>query len=186
MGEIQEAYAINRDQMKTGDLLLWRSNSLLGMAIRYFSKGSVNHASMLIRLRDYEGQEKRVFTSEALEHGIVLNLLSKRMDEYDGEVWWLQLREEWDSKRSEIGVRAFQYMGVGYDYGSLFKNAICKVSTEASKLFCSEYYYLCLGQTGKAPTPQDLMSFNWFNPPILLCRGKSTEKNYDDPKKWGG
>jgi len=177
MGEIQSSYAINRDQMKTGDLLLWRSNSLLGSAIRFFSKGTVNHASILIRLSEYEGLERRVFTSEALEHGIVLNLMSKRMEEYDGDVWWYQLKPEWNTERTKIGERAFQYLGVAYDYGSLFKNAICRVSAEASKLFCSEYYYICLGQTGKAPTPQDLITYGWFKKPVLICKGNSTKKN---------
>lgn len=176
MGEILPAYEINRDQMKTGDLLLWRSNSVLGSLIRYFSKGIVNHASILIRLESFEGITKRVFTSEALEHGIVLNILSKRMEEFDGDVWWYPLKPEWEIERKRIGERAFEYLGVGYDYGSLFKNAICRVSAEASKLFCSEYYYICLGQNGKAPTPQDLINYGWFKKPQQICIGKSIEK----------
>lgn len=186
MGEILPSYELNRDQMKTGDLLLWRSNSLLGVIIRRFSKGIVNHASLLVRLSEYEGIERRVFTSEALEHGIVLNLLSKRMKEYDGDIWWYQLKPEWNVERTKIGERAFEYMGTPYDYDSLFKNAICKVSAEATKLFCSEYYYICLGQKGKAPTPQDLISFGWFNKPVLIYTSNTTGKSNDDPKKWGG
>lgn len=186
MGEILKEYEENRDQMKTGDLLLWRSNSLLGSLIRFFSKGKVNHASLLLRIIAYEGQEKRVFTSEALEHGVVINPLSLRLQEYDGEVWWYPLRKEWDNERNAIGVRALQYLGVGYDYGSLFKNAICRVSADVRKLFCSEYYYICLGRSGTAPTPEDLKEYKWFKKPVLICTSKSTVENQEDKKKWGG
>lgn len=154
--------------MKTGDLLLWRSNSLLGAAIRFFSHGSVNHASGIICFPDYDGGYNRRWTTEALEHGTVLNYLSKRLEEYDGSVWWYPLKDEWELKRNEIGRRALEMIGVGYDFGSLFKNAVAKVSADARRLFCSEYYFLSLGFEGKAPTPADLPELGIYKQEVQI------------------
>jgi hypothetical protein len=159
-------YNTVKGQMRTGDLLLWRSRSLLGAVIRYFSKATVNHAGLVMRFAEYEGDDARRFTTEALEHGIVLNLLSKRLEEYDGEVYWYPLMEAWD--RTVIGERAMEYIGVPYDYHSLFKNAFGKVSADARELFCSEYCFICYGFSGKAPTPGDMPDMGIFKDPVKI------------------
>lgn len=157
-----------KQQMKTGDLLLWRSNSLLGATIRFFSKGPFNHASIVMCFPEYEGEECRRWTTEALEHGTVLNLLSRRLDKYDGQVWWFPLKDDWEQQRSIIGRRALSMIGIGYDYKSLFKNILGKVSAEARRLFCSEYYFLSLGMEGKAPTPAGLPSLGIFKQEVQI------------------
>lgn len=165
--DITEYDAI-KDQMKTGDLLQWRSNSLLGAAIRWKTKSNVNHSSLIIRLAEYEGLERRRYTTEALEHGIVLNFLSRRLEQFDGEVWWYQLNDTWNHARQEIGADALSMVGIPYDYKSLFYQLIGKVSADARKLFCSEYCYLSYGFTGTAPAPADMPALGIFKQPIKL------------------
>jgi hypothetical protein len=149
-------YNSAKDQMQTGDLLLWRSHSLLGKLIRDFSHAPVNHASLIMRIEAYEGAEGRRFIAEALEHGIVLNLLSKRLQDEDAEAWWYPLNDEWAKKRAEIGERALSFMGTPYDYDALFKLAIGKVQSNTDKLICSEFYFASLGMIGPIPTPGEL------------------------------
>ncbi len=165
-------YETFKKDMQTGDLLLWSSDSLIGAAIRFFTRSNVNHASMILRFPEYEGAEGRRFTTEALEHGTVLNLLSRRLETHKGEVWWYPLKDEWNPDRNEIGHRALELIGRPYDYKSLFENIACHVSTDAKKLFCSEYYYLSLGLSGKAPRPNDLPGLGIFKPPVqILFKG---------------
>jgi len=159
-------YLKYRNQMSTGDLLLWKSHSLLGAIIRWFSKANVNHASLVIPLMGLN--QYRIFTTEALEHGIVPNFLSERLSKYEGEVFWYALNDEWDKKRPEIENKAFQYIGVPYDYRSLFKNAFGKVSADARELFCSEYCFICYGFEGKAPTPGDMPKLGIFKDPVQI------------------
>jgi hypothetical protein len=161
-----EIYALVRPEMKTGDLLLWSSNSLIGAAIRWFSKSTVSHASLIIPLSGMD--VPRMFTTEALEDGIVPNFLSHRLRVYDGECYWYPLKDEWDDARAMIEYRAFQYIGVPYDYLGVLKNAFGKVSMEGRKLFCSEYVYKCYGREGMAPTPGDLMRSEIFKEPTRL------------------
>lgn len=157
-----------KDRMKTGDLLQWRSNSLVGGLIRWRTGSIFNHSSLVLRLQEYEGAEHRRYTTEALEHGTVLNFLSRRLEKYDGEVWWCPLKDEWESRRQEIGERALSLIGIPYDYKSLIKQIIGKVSAEATSLFCSEYCYLSYGLTGTAPTPADMLDLKIFKSPLKL------------------
>lgn len=161
-----DTYCNIRPYMKTGDLLLWKSHSILGAAIRYFSKSNVNHASLVIPL---SGQGAlRIFTLEALEKGIVPNFLSHRLTKYDGEVYWYPLKDEWDSNRAVIEALAFKHIGVPYDYKSLFKQAFSRVSADVRHLFCSEYCYVCYGMEGQAPRPGDMPGLGIFKSPIKI------------------
>jgi hypothetical protein len=157
-----------KSQMKTGDLLLWHSTSVIGGLIRTFSKGEYNHASMVMCFKDYEGEKKRRWTTEANEKGTILNLLSRRLEAFNGYVDWFPLKDEWNDKREIIGANALELIGIPYDYKSLFRNILGRVSTEARELFCSEYYFLSLGLEGKSPTPNDLCRLNFFKEKIRI------------------
>ena len=66
-----------------------------------------------------------------------------------------------------IGSWAYQHVGTKYDYSSLFKQAIGRVSANAHKLFCSEFWFLACKQagvplTGKAPRPGDIPKLDVF------------------------
>ena len=157
-----------KDQMKTGDLLLWKSHSLLGLLIREFSDAPVNHASLIMRIDTYEGSEHRRFIAEALEHGIVLNILSKRLQDEDAEAWWYPLNDEMAKQRDIIGARALSFMGLPYDYGSLLKLAMGQVHTKTDRMVCSEYYFESLGYTGDIPTPGDLPGLKIFKEAVKI------------------
>ncbi len=163
-----DRYEALKGQLETGDLLLWKSHSALGSVIRLFSGANVNHASLVFRIAPYEGSEHRRFTSESLEHGVVLNLLSKRLAEFDGEVWWYRLNADMAAQRVAIGERALQYLGTPYDYEALFQQAVERVQADPSRLFCSEYCFICYGLEGIAPRPGDMPALGLFQEPIKL------------------
>jgi len=141
---------------------------------------------MVIRFADYEEKNgaSRRFTLEALEHGIDLHLISRRLETFRGKVYWHALQERFDDKRPLLGATALKYVGVKYDYRSLFKNILGKVSAEASKLFCSEYVYVTFTSCqftpetddkmllqlaeGKAPTPVDMPKLGWWSDRIRV------------------
>lgn len=172
-----QLYEIYRDQMRTGDMLGWHSNSLIGAGIRWKTvpKGvpkdsplSVNHTSTVIRLKEYEGLERRVFITEALENGIVLNLLSKRIGEFDGYVWWYPLKRSWNDQRQIIGERLLSVVGTKYDYGSIVKQLFGSVSVDLRQFFCSEHHYFGLGFSGKAPNPYELCLKDYYKDAVKI------------------
>jgi len=162
------AYNAAKDGMKTGDLLQWRSDSLVGALIRWRTKSGVNHSSLVLRLSEYEGLERRRWTTEALEHGTVLNLLSRRLETFGGECWWYPLQDSWNEYREKVGEWALKMIGVPYDYESIFKQIVGKVSADARALFCSEYCYMAYGLIGKAPSPGEMPELGIFKEPVKI------------------
>ena len=160
--------------MRTGDAILWKTNSVIGWLIRRFSKGSVNHASLVIKLEQYAGLNNRRFLLEALGSGIVLRLLSRRLMNFTGQVWWLPLKDKYNGNRDTIGEWALLKVGIPYDDHSVFKNTLGRVSAEASKLFCSEYCFMAWKAAGiklkgnKAPRPTDIKALDIFKKAIRI------------------
>ena len=163
-------------EIKTGDHLGFRGKGVIGWLIRKFSKGEINHSAIALRLR-YGGLDKRRFTVEALDHGIEFHMLSRRLQNYQGEVWWYPLKEEYDEVRYLVAEWMLDNVDVPYDYRSLFKQAVSKVSSDANKLFCSEscnFAWVNAGiDTGwplcdKAPTPADIDKFDIFKDKIRI------------------
>ena len=147
-----------KEQMKTGDLLQWRSKGVIGDLICWKTGHQVSHSSLVMCITEYEGEEKRRFTTEALGRGPVLNLLSNRLQHIDGTCWWYPLNDEWDKRRKAIGERALRYIGCGvkYDYKGLLWQIMGYVSSDAASLFCSEYCYISWGFQGPVPYPGEL------------------------------
>jgi len=146
------AYKQIRDQIKTGDMLEWRSRSALGSIIRFFSKQKVNHTGIAFVLENYGGYEgNHVFTLEAEPDGIRYNLLSVQLENFDGEVYWSSLKPEFERLRHAGIDWALEQVGKPYDFKSLFKQALIKVGADARKFFCSEYYFIYLVICGILP-----------------------------------
>ncbi len=177
MKENNTLYNLVRDSMKTGDMLAWHSNSLIGKVIRWKtipsdipkdSPLSVNHTSTIIRLKEYEGLKRRVFITEALENGIVLDLLSKRIQKFDGKVWLYPLKRNWDDQRQLIGERLLSVVGTPYDYTSILKQIFGYVSVDLRAFFCSEHHYFGLGFSGIAPNPYELCLRDYYKEAINI------------------
>jgi hypothetical protein len=131
----------------TGDLVEWRSASALGAAIRWFTKKDVNHSSLVARF-DYAGLEDRRFVFEAMGDGLDFNLLSERMQQFKGRVYWYGLKPSitdigFVRERMLSKALMLKAQHVKYDYWGLFRNAAARVSVNARQLFCSEFYQVC-------------------------------------------
>jgi len=159
-------YRESRDLMRTGDVLQWDSSSLLGNAIQFRKGGDINHTGVIIRLQEFEGLERRVFTLEALENGVVLNLLSRRLESFSGHCYLLPLKSEYDPQRQGIGERALSCVGIPYDYPGIIKECFGNAQMDFGRLFCSEtaWYALTGKTTGEAPDPVELQEYlnDWF------------------------
>ena len=106
-----ELYEAVKEQMKTGDGIAWHGHSLLGATIQGFSGGMYQHASMIIRLSEYEGEERLRYHTEAMERGVFPGRLSNKLENYEGEVYWYPLQDQWDDKRTGDRQKAYRYDG---------------------------------------------------------------------------
>lgn len=149
-----------RDKLRTGDRLDFISYSPIGYLIRLASKRT--HTAIIVRLRDYEGQEKRRFFLEADGlKGFTPALLSKRLEGYRGKAWWTPLRPEFEEARRLIGTKAFGMIGTRYDYAGLLKSALGHVSEDVNALFCSEAVWSAVRRGVLAGRDADLGDRVW-------------------------
>lgn len=170
MNSLTEYYKY-RDLTKTGDLLQWESSEPIGEIIQARKGEGVSHTGVIIRLQEYEGLERRVFTIEALSNGVVINLLSKRLESFNGHCYLHRLRSELDSQRAEFGERAFSVIGTDYDYEGILKELFGNAQMGLDKLFCSEMaWYSLTGKTeGEAPDPTEIEEYlsQWLIQPHI-------------------
>ena len=164
-------YSQQREEINSGDVILWKGTGLISRLIRLF--GGYSHASLVIRLEEFEGLIDRRFILEALASGIGLRLLSRRIEDYFGEAWWLPLKDEYSAAREKIVTWALNQVGTPYDFGSFFKNIFGKVSADGRRYFCSEFVFLAYREAGlvqgkTAPRPGDIAKWNVFNEPVRL------------------
>lgn len=175
-----------RSQMRTGDLLQWHSNSVLGKMIRTKTHKdrpkyevendiNVNHSSLVICLKEVESGDLRIHTNEAMEKGTVPAFLSVRLQQFDGHVWWYPLNDEiegiFNVDRIKIGRNAFEYLGVGYDYWAIAKKLVnIKTRIDIRKLFCNEYCSVCYGvRTGSvARSPNAMPRLHIHKTPTMI------------------
>lgn len=152
-----ELYESIKEEMKTGDGLGWGKQSLTSATIKLISDGPLSHASMIIRLSEYENEERHRYHTEAGSNGVVLARLTAALGSCNGEVYWYPLKDEWNPLRLAIGRRLLEMMGAGYDYSTLFKMGVYHPPTEDDDSFiCSEVLYRALGQKGKIPSPNEI------------------------------
>lgn len=130
---------MTRDELKTGDILLYRSTHFLARAIRFFTKGKVNHASFCVKIWG------EMFVAESEKEGFITNKLA---DSINGrEIWVMRYHKPIDAKK--FALRITSMLGKHrYDFASLLffqvwyaitGKWIGKRDEHASKrLYCSE------------------------------------------------
>jgi len=162
-------YNTVKNGMRTGDLLQWHSRSVIGALIRWKTASDVNHSGVVLCLREYETAEHRRWTLEALEHGLYPNYLSRRLEAFNGRVFWHPLKPECRAMSETIGTNMMAMAGIRYDYGSIVRQLFGRVSADARDLFCSEAVFLGCGLTGTAPNPGEMLSLGfWEETPVII------------------
>lgn len=172
---ILDSYSENREKVRSGDLLLWKSYTLVGWLIRFFTGHNENHSDFAIRPEKLGHFRDRRFSLGAEGNGVLLRLLSERLRHFKGKLWLYPLKDEFNGDRDKIITCALECEGIGYDYYSLFKQILGRVSVDADKYFCSEFCYDIYRKAGlpvpeleHAPRPGDLKELKIFDKPIFL------------------
>jgi hypothetical protein len=175
-----------RSQMKTGDLLTYRTDGAISWAIRRWSPGA-NHAGMVLDLDEYSGDEYRRWTLESTAHGPRMVYLSTLLERLEGECYWHQLKPEFsETNRNAAGCWALEQQGVvKYDFKCILQYPFKMVSADMAKLFCSEYVFFAWVK-GKiipfvgdevAPKPSDMPRIGVTLPPVLIVERKQFIQN---------
>ena len=151
--------------MKTGDCLLFSSFSPIASGIKMFTNSEWSHAALVIRLSEYEGEERHRFYVEATAPYVKLTRLSAKMEHYTGYIAWLPLPDYYDELRSSMGHLMLELIDKKYDYKSVLKQAFGRVSADANSFFCSElcgWVWSGGNLEAYAPRPSDIPGMDGF------------------------
>lgn len=171
-----KVYNAIRPRMKSGDLLQWCSDTFVGHLIQKFTKSTVNHSSFIARIGVNNTEVDRVVILEATGRGIEVNALSYRLHNFKGEVFWYPLKDSLNAYRVKAVEWAFDNLDIPYDYKSVFRQMVSRVSKDARQLFCSELYEIAYIKAGlesceeKACRPCDLPNLKWHKMPIRIYK----------------
>lgn len=174
-------YLEARENMKTGDCLLFSSYSPIAMGIKLWTSSPWSHSALVIRMSEYEGEERHRYYVEATSPTVKLTRLTAKMLDYTGVIAWLPLPVEMDSLRTIMGCMMLQLIDKKYDYNSILKQIFRRVSTDADKFFCSElcgYIWGIMCSDGKAPTPADIPGLSIFKgiEPVIIYDGRKEDE----------
>lgn len=179
-----ERYEAVRHLIKTADCVVWQApwtfdvRYWFGMLIRIMKGDFVNHASFVVHDKNMD----RIV--EALEDGVVPRRLSRRLEEYKGKAYLLQLRDEFDcvrkgaAKRAEIWAvkdDAYDWLGCAthlitrppvkppWHCSELYYAMICQEVESVQDQLCIDIMRVCSQMLrGGAPRPGDLKDLPMF------------------------
>lgn len=162
-------YTAISDQFNSGDVIEFQGYDDLGKLIRAKTGYDVNHSGLVIVMQSPYTGVKRRYIHEAMADGVVTDYLSVVLRKYNGIAFWYQLDDQYKSEIPAIEGRAFQYVGVPYDYTGLVKQLFGHAVVETEKMFCSEYVYVCHNGEGDAPWPGEVITkLNRWKPRIQI------------------
>lgn len=174
-----DGYAEIREKMQQGDVIAFGGKSNFSQMIKWTTRSSVSHVGVILQTvrRDLApsgaGYFNQIIESTTIDgfSGVIVSKLSKRVKQYDGEIWWLPLSEE---VRAQFDPGTFidfmmDHEGRPYDLPQAITAGleIPGVKEDFGKFFCSELVVAGLEAAGAIP-PVNSTEFT----PIGLCRLK--------------
>lgn len=217
MAHSKLSYSECRHHMQPGDIIAFGGNSLFSKWAKLTTRSKVSHVAVVMQTQMRASQDTRFFNQviEATDYngrsGVMVNRLSDRVQDYDGDIWWLPLgqpaREQFAQGEQAFFDFLFDQKGKKYDIWQLFGSAVdvtddlpilkslSKNSEDFSSWFCSELVAEALERAGVVKgvnasevTPVDICRFSIFADKYVQLKGKKkiiSGFNSLDSDGWG-
>ncbi len=147
-------YDVHRDSMRPGDLIAFGGKGRASAIIKRFTNSTVSHIGLVRHVQVVDEPGFRYF-NEIVESttlggisGVQTSRLSRRLEQYEGEAWWLALNDSAPFRLDETAYWDWLYAQEGklYDLpqailaGIDFLDGIglTLAKEDFGKLFCSE------------------------------------------------
>ena len=182
-------YYTHRNDIKVGDVIAFSGKANFSQLIKRATFSDISHVGIVINASFELGARRNMLIeSTTLSNGfsgVGITVLSKVLDDYDGEAWVYPLKEELDlDAKAQMTNWLFRQKGKPYDMGQairagidirVFGHDLLKNKEDFNKLFCSELVAEALERAGVIPavnaseqTPADVCGYDCFEKRILL------------------
>lgn len=210
-------YSQVRKRMQPGDVVAFSGKGDFSQIIKWATRSNVSHVGVILQSKlmignkPQDGFFNQIIESTTLNgfSGVSISRLSDRVDTYDGELWWLPLR---DDVRSKLDSSIFYNWLLHqerkpYDATQAVKSALDLLDNlpgvglathnkeDFSRFFCSELVAAGLEAGGAISslnasevTPNDLCKFNIYESTYYQMKGGEKEiKGFNsiNPEGWG-
>jgi hypothetical protein len=173
-------YAQARDQIKNGDVFMYKGRGLASSVIRWVTHSPYSHAALAA------WWNQQLMVMEAKGQGVVVNSILRSIRHYRGDVEWFSCKKE-ISGDDRLRMVKFAQEELGKSYGRwkaillgikiLFEHDLEKRDRlkREKKLFCSEYVAQIYNSIGldlkKGRSDRDTKPGDIANSPLLEKRG---------------
>ncbi len=215
----QLSYQKARPRMKPGDVLAFGGKGHLSEIIKLATLCTVSHVGVILQTKVVDDDTNRFFNqiieSTSLHgfSGVSISRFSDRLNDYQGDIWWLPIRKKlWDTQFDQKTFYDFLFNQAkekkAYDMTQAMKSAIDALDNlrpdlhgpgynkeDFSRFFCSELVAAGLEQAGTVPTinasevtPVDLCRWDIYEDDYYLLQGDPEKRisryNTLDPGLW--
>jgi len=192
------SYKEVRSRVKTGDIIAFGGSSHFSGIIKMAIRAEVSHIGIILQTQVKDNGTGKFFNyiiDSTSRQGVAISKLNDRLDEYDGDVWWLPLRR--DLRTKEFDQQAFydfltRQEGKKYDRRQAAGSAIDIFDQlpfglrgpgynkeDFRQFFCSELVAAGLKAARVIPvminaseaTPIDICRWNIYEPEYYLLKG---------------
>lgn len=182
---IQKNYHEIREQIQQGDIIAFSGKGHVSELIKLFTLSPVSHVAIVMKGKELTNEGILITVNNIIESttldgfaGVVVNRLSKRLKQYNGEAWWLPLNDatrqridfdifyKWLKSQKRKLYDSWQAIGSGFDF-------IPNNKEDFNKFFCSELVAAALEKSGGIPDTNCSEIT-----PAELCRWNIYEENY--------
>ncbi len=146
MDKLVQKYLDHRDDIKSGDIVLYRGNGIISNLIHYIDDAYYTHVGVIWKVEDPDSKEYRLLTMDMWTNGLVLVPLSERLSNYED---FCIIRPEVSSDMIEVAIFNSLKLWEGktrYDYLLLLRISIIKKLRidlvgygKLTKYICSEF-----------------------------------------------
>ena len=196
-------YSDIRNRMRPGDVIAFGGKELFSTVVKSVTGSrTVTHVGIIAQSRYRklsENSPERDFINIIMESGqsedrlcVFQKLLSQRIEEYQGEMWWLSLREDIRKRMDTEAFIQFLVLSQGKPYdipqairaGIDFADAsgLTLNQEDFSRFFCSEFVAAALEEAGVLKninaselTPLELCQYNIYHPTYVVFTGEKKE-----------
>ena len=216
----QMRYEEARAQMKPGDVIAFGGKGHFSEIIKFATFSDVSHVGVILQTKITDDATDRFFNqiieSTSLNgfNGVNVSRFTDRMNSYDGELWWLPLKDE--IRQQSFNQKNFYDFlfdqakkKIQYDMPQAIESALDALDSmplagmhgatynreDFSRFFCSELVAAGLEKAGAVGevnpsevTPIDLCRWNIYQDKYYLLKGNRQKKisrfNSMSPSHW--
>jgi hypothetical protein len=171
-------YDVIRSHIKNGDVLMFQGKYRSSFLIKRLTRSSYSHAGIAV------WWNKRLMVMEAVEEGVRIIPLSRKIESYRGSVEWFTCNREISkrdrlrmviSAQEELGKRYAKWKTIVFAWKILFKRKVSDKDElrKENKLFCSQYIAriynsvgldLKEGRADRFTSPEDIANSDLLRP----------------------